>query len=267
MDTIEIVKNFYNNDVASEWNRIDGRPEFLITCRFFDRYIKPGDKILDIGGGPGRYSFYLAAKGCDVTLFDLSDASTMFAANKAIELGMSIKTLCGDARVADELLCEQYDHILLMGPMYHLLDEGDRVKSIKSALKLLKPDGVIYISFINVFAGMIYYMKYKPDMVSDPAEKIFLDAILENRSFAGQAFTQAFLARQDEILPFMEQFNLEKLHLIGQESIISPCENNIMSQQKEVIEKWIDICEKVCEREDLLSWSEHLMYIGRKNDG
>ncbi len=71
-DIIKIVRDFYDIDVLAEWNRLEGRPEFLLSCRMLDRYIKSNDKVLDIGGGPGRYSFYLAEKVCDVTLFDLS---------------------------------------------------------------------------------------------------------------------------------------------------------------------------------------------------
>ena len=54
---IKMVKDRYDQSVADEWERLLRHPvEYAITCRYLDRYIKPGDKILDIGGGPGRYS-------------------------------------------------------------------------------------------------------------------------------------------------------------------------------------------------------------------
>jgi 2-polyprenyl-3-methyl-5-hydroxy-6-metoxy-1,4-benzoquinol methylase len=262
-ETTKIIRDFYNAGVEVEWNRIAGRPEFLLTCRMLDRYIKSGDKVLDIGGGPGRYSLYLAEKGCDVTLFDLSPENTRFAAERAAEQGLFIQTITGDAREANRLTTEQYDHVLLMGPLYHLLEKEDRVKAVNAALNLLKQNGVIFVSFINMFAGIIYAMKFMPDIVSDPIEQEFYHTFFENRSYSGAAFTQAYFAKQDEILPFMSQFPLEKLHFFGQESITSPCEGNIMSQPKEIVDLWLDLCEKIWEREDLLSWSEHLMYVGR----
>lgn len=51
-ESIKAVKDFYDAKVQGEWNRIANRPEFLLTCRMLNRYIKPGDVILDIGGGP-----------------------------------------------------------------------------------------------------------------------------------------------------------------------------------------------------------------------
>ncbi len=264
--TTKEIRDYYNANVKEEWNRIAGRPEFLITCRYLDRYIRPGDSVLDIGGGPGRYSLYLSEKGCDVTLLDLSEENVKFAAEQAKNSNLKLCCVSGDARTADRLFAETFDHILLMGPMYHLLEASERAKAVWAALKLLKPGGTIFISFINLYAGMIYAMKFEPDIIADPQEHAFYQAFLEIRSFAGEAFTRAYYARQDEILPFLEQFPIDRLHLLGQESISSPCEENIMGQRKELVDLWLDFCEQLCEREELLSWSEHLLYIGRKRN-
>ncbi len=266
MDTKKIIKEYYNNAVESEWNRIANRPEFLLTCRYLNRYIKPGERVLDIGGGPGRYSLYLANKGCDVTLFDLSNENIKFAKIKANEQGVEIRTVCGDACAVDTLVKDKFDHVLLMGPMYHLLVESDRIKAVNSALNLLKDGGVLFVSFINLIAGMIYAMKCDPKLIMStiPCEIKYRDCFIERKSYLGDAFTQAVFTEQSEVIPFMSQFSLEKLHLFGQESITSPCESNIMNQPKEVVDAWINFAEQICEREQLLSWSEHLMYVGRK---
>jgi len=263
-ETTRTIRDFYDAAVEGEWNRIAGRPEFLLTRRMLDRYIKPGDKVLDIGGGPGRYSLYLAGRGCEVTLLDLSPENVRFAGGRAAEQGLSIKTIAGDAREADKLLRETYDHILLMGPMYHLLEEAERIKAVNTALNVLKHGGIIYVSFINLIAGIIYYMKNAPEAVALPGEAAYQKCFFEKKTYAGDAFTKAAFMEQSEILPFMAQFPLQKLHFFGQEGMLSPCEKNIMSQPKEIIDLWLDLCEKIWEREEYLSWSEHLMYVGRK---
>jgi len=264
-EDIKIVQEHYDANVLAEWNRITDKPEFLITCRMLDRYIKPGDKVLDIGGGPGRYSFYFAQKGCDVTLFDLSPENVKLAEAKGVELNLPVKTICGDARTADKLVSGQFDHVLLMGPMYHLLEEADRITAVNAALNLLKPNGIIYISFINLFAGVIELMKiWDSETVIEEVEIDYFKSVVARKSRAWDGFTKTFMMEQSQILPFMSQFPLEKLHLFGQESITSPLENNIMTPPKENVDAWLDFSEELCEREDLLSWSQHLMYVGRK---
>lgn len=263
---IQTVREYYDGDPASEYGRIAGRPEFLLTERFMKRVIKKGDSVLDIGGGPGIYSHMLAKMGCKVTLCDLSGGNVEFAKDKAKELGLEISALRGDAREADKLISGQFDHVLLMGPLYHLLEESDRVKAINAALSLLKTGGTLWCSFIMMFSGIIYEMKNCPEMIASdlPVEREFRRATLEGRSYGGDAFTKAYFIAQKEIEPFMNRFPLEKLYLFSQEGILSPCENNIMSQPESIVSAWLDFAEKLAENPELLSWGEHAMYVGRK---
>ncbi|MGN1075246.1 MAG: class I SAM-dependent methyltransferase [Eubacteriales bacterium] len=267
MEPIETVRAFYDANVEAEWNRIADQPEFLLTARFLDRYVKKGDRVLDIGGGPGRYSLYLAEKGCEVTLFDLSEENVRFAEREAAARGSTLRTVCGDAREADRLVAEGgFDCVLLMGPLYHLMEETGREAAVRAACRLLKPGGVFFASFISMYAGMIFMNREAPEIVlSDhPAEIEFRQALLAGESFAGDAFTKAFFIQPREILPFMARFPLEKLHLFGQEGIMAPNADKISASSPEVVRALTDVSEMLCEREELLSWAEHLMYVGRK---
>ena len=266
-DNLRIVQEFYDDQVLYEWGRIVDRPEFLLTCRMLDRYIKPGDKVLDIGGGPGRYSFYLAQKGCDVTLFDLSSENINHADKYAAVQGLKVHTVQGDARVVSTLVDGQFDHILLMGPLYHLLEDLDRSRAVDSALQLLKTGGLLFAAFISMSGGLVFGLRDLPEQFANPDEERFLTPLVSGKSYGGAAFTQAFFINQHEIVPFMNRFPLEKLHLFGQESVLAPNEENFMQQPPEVKEAMLDIAEKLCEKEGYLSWSEHLMYVGRKTEG
>jgi 2-polyprenyl-3-methyl-5-hydroxy-6-metoxy-1,4-benzoquinol methylase len=267
VDDAVIVKAHYDAAPQKEWDRLaGGKFELKLALHFMEKYIKPGESVLDIGGGPGRYSLWLAERGAQVTLFDLSPGNTRFALERAAEQGIALAAVTGDARETDKLVSGQFEHVLLMGPMYHLLDEKDRVRAVEASLNLLKPGGMLYASFISMVAGIIYGMKFAPEIVAsvDPFEDEYIRKFIERKSYGGEAFTKAFFIEQGEIMPFMARFPLEKICLFGQESISSPCEDKIMSQPKEIVDLWLDLFEKVCEREDLLGWSEHLMYIGRK---
>jgi 2-polyprenyl-3-methyl-5-hydroxy-6-metoxy-1,4-benzoquinol methylase len=155
MEKLNAVGNYYNNEVVAEWNRLIKHPvEFEINKRYINKYLKPNFNVLDIGGGPGRYSLYLAQNGCNVTLFDLSKVQIDFAKEKAKEMGLNIKTICGDARIIDTIINEEFDIVLLMGPLYHLSDEKDRIKTVETTLSLLKPKGILFTHFISSNAAV-----------------------------------------------------------------------------------------------------------------
>ena len=115
----EAVRAFYNEHAEGEWNRIGGRPEFLLTCRFFDKLIPEGSRVADIGGGPGRYSLHLARRGCRVTLCDLSEENVRLAKERAEEEKLCITAVAGDALETKTLPGAPFDAVLLMGPLYH----------------------------------------------------------------------------------------------------------------------------------------------------
>ena len=122
MNDRDIVKDYYDSAPEAEWARLERSPwEFEINCVYLDGYIRPGERVLDLGGGPGRYSIHLAKHGANVTLVDLSDGNVALAREKAAAAGVEIEARQGDALDAATLPEGPFDHVLCMGPLYHLL--------------------------------------------------------------------------------------------------------------------------------------------------
>lgn len=264
MDDTELIRQFYDAGVQNEWERLERIPiEFAITKHYIDRYVQPGHSVLDIGGGPGRYALYLAQRGCRVTLLDLSGENVRFAQGKAQELGLSITAVQGDARTADRHVGGAFDCILLMGPMYHLLREEERFQAVNAALTLLKPDGFLFVSFISLYAGIGYFLDTDPAIALEEGEQEYVQCVLDNRTYNGDAFTRACFIAIGDILPFMAQFPLRKLHLFGQEGITPPAESKMFASDKVVLDRWTEIALHLCEREELLSYTSHIMYVGQ----
>ncbi|MHC1694165.1 MAG: class I SAM-dependent methyltransferase [Eubacteriales bacterium] len=262
MHESEIVREYYNGCTDGEWTRLERHSaEFELNLRFMSRYIKPGDRVLDVGGGP---SLWLAGLGCEVTLLDLSERNVSFALDMAKREGLTIRALQGDARYAQSLVDGDFDHVLCMGPLYHLLSEQDRALAVSSCLSKLKTGGTFSASFISSFAGVIYWMKYLPEGLVRPDEQKFIECVVNGTDYSGDAFTLAHFATPSSIRRLMDNAGLQKLHFLGSEGIIAPQETQIYAQSPEVVEKWLWLSEKLCEREEYLAYSEHFLYIGRK---
>jgi len=264
----ERVKAYYDENAECEWTRLEKHPfEFIFTTYMMEQYVKPGECILDIGGGPGRYAIHFSKLGCDVTLVDLSDENIRFAKRKADEAGVSFSAYTKNCLDLNELGLGQFDHVFLMGPLYHLIDREEQAKAVKIALDRLKPGGKLYVSFIQVFAAILYDLKCGGNIVRDSTgteTKSLIDAVADGGDYCGAAFTSACFFNQRNILPFMGQFPLKKLRFFGQEGILSPNEPDILQRDPGEIDCWISIAKRYLELPELLALSEHIMYIGEK---
>lgn len=264
----ETVKKFYDDNPQGEWERLEKHPiEFRLTSWMLEKHIKPGDRVLDVGGGPGRYAIHFAKMGCEVTLVDLSDGNIELAKEKAAKAGVKVEAYACDCLKLDELNLGQYDHVLLMGPLYHLPKEEDRAAAVEKALAHLNPGGKFYASFILLCSGLIADLKRGGNIVADmtnPVTKGLVDDIEANRPYTGGAFSTVCFFPPNQIRSYMEEFGLETLHLFGQEGILAPNEFEILQRDNAEIECWIDIAKRLLEVPELLAWSEHAMYIGRK---
>lgn len=263
------VQKYYDENSEMEWQRLERHPfEMPLTLYMMEKYIRPGDRVLDIGGGPGRYSIHFAKMGCAVTLVDLSPGNIRFAKDKAAEAGVKFNAYAANCLELDTLDLGEFDHVLLMGPLYHLKEDADRKMAVEQAMLHLKTGGNLYASFILNFAGIIYDLKNGGYVEQDFAEgaqtACLIDDILQGRDYIGPAFSSARFSCPDNILPFMAQFPLKKLHLFGQEGILSVNEPELMKRSQGEINCWIEIAKKLLEEPSLLALSEHAMYIGQK---
>ncbi|NMA08986.1 MAG: class I SAM-dependent methyltransferase [Clostridiales bacterium] len=262
---IDTVRAFYDTSPETEYNRLENRPEFLITARWLARYLKRSDRVLDIGGGPGRYSLHLARMVCDVTLVDLSGGNVAYAKDKAREQRVPLTAYQGNALEVDRVVSGTFDHVLLMGPLYHLLEEPERVQAVEASLRVLKPGGTLWAAFISMHANLHFLLRDAPEIITslEPADVAFCRAYLNCENYGGDAFTRAYFIQPCEIDPFMARFPLVKLHLFGQESILTHLRPSLSALTDAAQNAWLDYAEQLAEREDLLPWAEHLMYVGR----
>lgn len=268
MDTVSKIKNFYDGEVIREWERMDRHPlEFGVTLRYMEKYYPKGASVLDVGGGPGRYSIHLAKNGFDVTLLELSANNVEFAKQKALKDKVRMQTICANALELARHTEKQFDVVQCMGPLYHLLGEKDRVSVVKQCMDCLKPGGIFVASFISSYAFLADVITKYPQTITQ-FKKYFLklDEDFQNiESIENPGFTDAFFIYPQNIKPFFAQFSLEHLAVAGVEGLPGLSEPAIRELTSDIVDEWIDIAYNLSQ--DKLTWgaSQHFLYIGRKN--
>ena len=256
------VQEWYDN-CYDEWERLSRhRIEFDITKKYMDDYIKGTDlKIFDIGGGPGRYSIYLAEKGHNVSLLDISAKNIRTAMEKCSEQGVKLmEFIHADAKDLSGYSYD-FDVILLMGPLYHIIDENERRNVLNQAVSHLKPGGMMFASFISKYAPIQDYLKGVHHI--DNTYQL-MKYLKDGANTPEEGFTTAYFWAPDEARKFMAAAGLKGLAFVGVEDILCSKENEVNVLDKENYQKWLEICYELGQDSNLFGTSEHFLYVGHK---
>ena len=145
-----ILNTFYKDGYVED-NRLTKDKmhyiEFITTTTYIDKYLKQGDRIIDIGAGTGAYSLYYANKGYKVDAIELVQANVDVLQNK-IKDNMDINAIQGNALDLSMYEDDTFDITLVLGPLYHLFKKDEEDQAIKEAIRVTKPNGKIFIAFI-----------------------------------------------------------------------------------------------------------------------
>ncbi len=265
--SIETVCAFYDNNPAREWLRLDSNGlEFAVSLARISRALSPNSRILDIGGGPGRYSLALAEVGHTVVLADISAASIAYAQEEATRRGVSITTQVTDARNLAAWRDDEFDAVLCLGPLYHLMDENDRALAVAESLRVLRPGGTAFFAFIARHAVAHFTLKHAPETVEQTGE--LLDRIQAEGRYepapGEDFFTHAVFVDIDSIAEFMAQFGLLEHSLWGAEGGMAQSDRRIMALPDAARSAWVARAVELAETSFGLWGSEHIVYQGCK---
>ncbi|HCC06646.1 MAG TPA: SAM-dependent methyltransferase [Clostridiales bacterium] len=133
----DITKEYYENNAKQYFDNtycID----FSSITSVFEKYLKQGDSILDLGCGSGRDSKYFNEQGYNVTPLDYSENLA-----KLTEIYTGLKVEVMDMR--DMKYKEQFDAIFSAGMMHIKKDEIKYI--LEKCFDALKSNGVFYLTF------------------------------------------------------------------------------------------------------------------------
>ena len=145
--------NKFNED--KRLTRRHGIIEYRTATKYIHEYLNTMDnpKIIDIGAGTGAYSISLANEGYDVTAVELIKHNLMTLRKNSDK----VKTYLGDAIDLHKFKDNTFDIVLLFGPMYHLISNEDKIKALSEAKRIVKENGLIFISYyMNEYAFITY---------------------------------------------------------------------------------------------------------------
>lgn len=268
-DYAEAIAAHYGHDLERGRLGTWGRLEFLRTQELLARFLPAAPAtVYDVGGATGVYALPLAKAGYDIHLIDawpphIESATAASAEQPQAPLASAA---VGDARDLP-FDTNSADAVLLLGPMYHLIDAEHRAEALAEARRVLRPGGVLLAAAISRYASTIEGM-VKGHIAITEFETMTEDAVRtgihRNPDPHGRPewFTLTYFHRPDEFRAEVAAAGFESVEILP---IEGPGGYGISAHQlddptqREAILRAVRRLESVPE---LLGATAHLMAVG-----
>jgi ubiquinone/menaquinone biosynthesis C-methylase UbiE len=151
----KIIEGHFDKYTEGEWERLDrtpkGKVQFHIHQHFLQKYVKNGDRILEIGPGPGRFTIELARLGAQISIADISTEQLRLNEEKVREAGFedSIKWRKRlDILDLEGIPDNEYDSTVVYGgPLSYVLEYVD--DALDEVIRVTRPGGTIFTSVMS----------------------------------------------------------------------------------------------------------------------
>jgi ubiquinone/menaquinone biosynthesis C-methylase UbiE len=198
------IAEFY--DHTPEEDRLQQGPfqlEEARTRELIERFAPPPPAIvIDVGGAAGAYALWMAQQDYSVHLVDAVPRLVAEAERRSAAAARPLASCrVGDARSLD-LPDASADVVLLLGPLYHLTDAGDRARTLQHATRVLKSGGRLFAAAISRWASALDGLAR--DLFQDPrfariVEQDLRDGQHRNTTDRLDYFTTAYFHHPEEL--------------------------------------------------------------------
>lgn len=259
MALTEIEKHYNKHPEDKRLLRRHGQVEFATTMHHLRRWLKPGDTVLDIGCGTGRYASALMAEGYRVKAVELVRRNIEVFRTREPEADV----VQGDARNLSFIADGTADVTLLLGPLYHLVGDEEKVKALKEAKRVTKPGGVILVAYLMNEYSVLSYC-FDEDRMPELMKEGVVDENFHIRTKPGELYDYI---RLEDIDRLNEMAGLERVTIFSPDGAADYMRTRLNGMSEESFALFMEYQKRVSERRDLIGAGSHTVDVVRmKNE-
>jgi SAM-dependent methyltransferase len=269
-------ENYYDDLGEDEWERLERTEkatfEFENTTDYLDEYLPESGRVLDVGGAAGRYAIWLAERGYDVTLADLSAVQLDVAREKVREHGVEdrVEVECADVR-ALPYADDAFDATCCLGgPLSHVVEAEEREGAVRELQRVTQPGGPVFASVMGFVAVVQNLIKSAPEFpqgvrqLSDLVETGTYDPdLVAKHGIEDPSFVACHFFRADELRDLLETNGIEVAVVAGLEGPASNYDEEVEGASEADQERIREVVRQVREDPTFADLSNHILAVGR----
>ncbi len=261
-------------DAQHEWKRLvkdsNNRIEFDTTLHYLNEVLPKKGKILDAGGGPGRYSIHLARKRYRPTILDLSAPHIEFARKQARREGVSGRFdgfAVGSILDLSRFPNNTFDAVLCLGgPLSHVSGERNRMKALSELVRVAKKNAPILVSVMGKWGTLATPLAFFANEARRTRHMMELTLKGEDKMWHGKYYSHYFTL--DEVRGLFSKIrSIKVLKIVGLQGLSTTWSDKFTDdfhKDKKAWKNWMEIHRLVREVPSVVDNSRHILIVARK---
>ena len=164
------VASFFDEHGMREWERFEnGRTpaaSLEIHTELLRRFVGTGDRVLDAGAGPGRFTVELARIGADVVVLDLSPGQLALNRERTTAAGVEdrvVDRVVGDLTDLSHFPDAAFDAVVCFGgPISYVAERADA--AVAELARVTRPGGHLLVSVMTLAGAVVHYLPLLLDL-------------------------------------------------------------------------------------------------------
>lgn len=255
MALTNIEKHYWKHPEDLRLTRRHGIVEYETTMHHLHRFLRPGQTVLDVGAGTGRYASALMAEGYSVKAVELVKRNIEIFLKRQPDADV----VKGDARSMPFIPDDFADITLLLGPLYHLIGDEEKLRALAEAKRVTRPGGLIFIAYLMNEYSILSYC-FDQDRIGQLMEQGVVSPDFHVLPAQGELYDYV---RLDDIDRLNRHSGLERVTIFSPDGAADYMRLRLNRMSDDTFRRFIDYQKCISERPELIGAGSHVVDVVR----
>lgn len=269
------LTHYYDEYGSKEWDRLDRSPsdevKLHIHRHFLTKHVSSGDRVLEVGAGPGRFTQLLAELGARIVVTDISPVQLQLNRERAREFGFADAVeqwIQADVCEMREFDSGSFDVVVAYGgPISYVFERAGR--AVDELVRTTRAGGILLVSVMSLWGALHSFLPACVALPAEENERIIASGDLHPETHAASKH-HCHMFTSAELRSLLEDHGAEVLEMAASNCLATSAWGQELQEIRSDKTKWDQLLHmelQACTQGGCLDMGTHLIAVARKPDG